>query len=226
MSRLRKLTVAALACLAWTSVAAGAFAQTCAPPPGFVDTPHPVVAPTEQLVAHVEEITIDRSLSIVLSVVDKPLKDTFHKTGSLPIVSGDYMLTKGDFGALGSRRLTCLGDGSTLEEEVLQSERDNRAHRFRYVVWNYTTEKARPIEYGVGDFHYSDMGDGRTHITWTYSFKLKKDKFPGNLGAFGRFLFRVYFLDREYAALMRGVLNGYKTDAEERANSGVLVPRN
>lgn len=121
MSRLRKLTVAALACLAWTSVAAGAFAQTCAPPPGFVDTPHPVVAPAEQLVAHVEEITIDRSLSIVLSAVDKPLKDTFHKTGSLPIVSGDYMLTKGDFGALGSRRLTCLGDGSTLEEEVLQA---------------------------------------------------------------------------------------------------------
>ena len=138
----------------------------------------------------------------------------------------EEVVGKGDFGALGSRRLTCLGDGCTLEEEVLQSERDNRAHRFRYVVWNYTTEKARPIEYGVGDFHYSDMGDGRTHITWTYSFKLKKDKLPGNLGAFGRFLFRVYFLDREYAALMRGVLNGYKTDAEERVNSGVLVPRN
>jgi hypothetical protein len=226
MSRLGKVTVAALACIAWTSVAACVFAQACAPPPGFVDTPHPVVAPPEQLVARVEEITIDRPLSIVLSAVDKPLKDTFHKTGSLPIVSGDYMLTKGDFGGPGSRRLTCLGDGSTLEEEVLQSERDNRTHLFRYVVWNYTTAKARPIEYGVGDFQYSDMGDGRTHITWTYSFKLKEDKFPGNLGAFGRFLFRVYFLDREYAALMRGVLNGYKTDAEQRANSGKLDPRN
>jgi len=67
MSRLRKLTVAALASVAWASVAACAFAQPCAPPPGFVDTPHPVVAPAEQLVARVEEITIDRPLSIVLT---------------------------------------------------------------------------------------------------------------------------------------------------------------
>ena len=225
MSPLRKKILTALAYFAWTGVAVTASAQTCAPPPGFVDTPHPAIAPAEQLVAHIEEITIDRPLSVVLSAVDKPLKDTFHKTGSLPIVSGDYMLTKGEFGVPGSRRLTCLGDGSTLEEEVLQSERDNGASRFRYVVWNYTTEKARPIEYGVGDFHYSDMGGGRTHITWTYSFMLKENKFPGNLGALGRFLFRMYFLDREYAALMRGVLNGYKTDAEQQANGGVPDPR-
>jgi hypothetical protein len=195
---------------------AGLSAQTCAPALGFIDTPHPVIGGAEELVAHTEEITIGRALSVVLSAVDKPLKDTFQKTGSLPIVSGDYMLTKGEFGAPGSRRLTCLTDGSTLEEEVLQSERDQNSSRFRYIVWNYTTEKARPIEYGVGDFHYSDMGDGRTHIIWTYSFKLKEHNFPGNLGAFGRFLFRKYFLEREYADLMRGVLNGYKTDAELR----------
>ncbi|HET8921407.1 MAG TPA: hypothetical protein VFN26_00275 [Candidatus Acidoferrum sp.] len=100
--------------------------------------------------------------------------------------------------------------------EVLESERDEKASRFRYVVWNYTTPKARPIAYGMGDFHYSDIGCGRTHITWTCSFKLKEDKFPGSFGALGRLLFRLYFLDREYADLMRGVLNGYKTDAEQR----------
>jgi len=207
--------------LAWTSVAVSASAQTCVPPRGFVDTPHPVIAPADQLVAHTEEITIGRPLSVVLSAVDKPLKDTFKKTGSLPVVSGDYMLTPGEYGAPGSRHIVCLTDGSTLEEETLQSERDNSASRFRYIVWNYTSEKARPIEYGVGNFHYSDLGGGRTHITWTYSFRLKENKFPGSLGALGRFLFRIYFLDREYAALMRGVLNGYKTDAEQRANSGV-----
>src|SRR5207253_2060032 len=70
-------------------------AQSCAPQPGFVDTPHPVVGSPEEFVSHTEEITIDRPLSVVLSAVDKPLKDTFQKTGSLPIVSGDYMLTKG-----------------------------------------------------------------------------------------------------------------------------------
>jgi len=44
------------------------------------------------------------------------------------------------------------------------------------------------------------------------SLKLKDHAFPGNLGALGRFLFRKYFLECEY----RGVLNGYKTDAEQR----------
>jgi hypothetical protein len=192
------------------------FAQTCAPPPGFVDSPHPVIGSPEEFVSHTEEITISRPLSVVLSAVDKPIKDTFKKTGSLPVVSGDYMLTKGKFGALGSRRLTCLSDGTTVEEEVLLSEGDQKSSRFRYIVWNYTTEKARPIAYGLGDFHYSDMGGGRTHITWTYSFKLKEHNFPGNCGAVGRFLFRKYFLEREYADLMRGVLNGYKSDAEQR----------
>ncbi len=54
----------------------------------------------------------------------------------------------------------------------------------------------------------------RTRVTWTYSFKLKGDIFPGNFGGFGGFLFRVGFLDRDYAAMMRSVLNGYKTTAE------------
>lgn len=45
---------------------------------------------------------------------------------------------------------------------------------------------------------------------------------PGSrlFGAFGRWLFRVRFLDSEYAAMMKDVLQGYKEDAEERkANS-------
>jgi hypothetical protein len=193
-----------------------AAAQTCAPAPGFVGTPHPVIGRAEEFVSHTEEITIDRPLSVVLSAVDKPIKDTFKKTSSLPTVAGDYMLTKGEFEAAGSRRLTCLTDGTTLEEEVLQSGRDQKSSRFRYVVWNYTTERARPIEYGVGDFLYTDAGGGRTHISWTYSFKLKEHNFPGYFGGFGRFLFRKYFLEREYADLMRGVLNGYKADAEQR----------
>jgi hypothetical protein len=58
------------------------------------------------------------------------------------------------------------------------------------------------------------MDDAHTRVTWTYSFQLKDDVFPGELGALGRWLFRVGFLDREYAAMMRGVLDGYKTAAE------------
>ncbi|HEX3470134.1 MAG TPA: hypothetical protein VHT28_03025, partial [Silvibacterium sp.] len=191
-------------------------AQTCTPPREFVDTPHPAIAPSEQLVSHTEEITIDRPLTVVLAGLDKPIKDTIRKANSLPGVSGDYMLTKGSFGPVGSRRLDCLSDGSTLEEEVLQNDRSSSGSRFRYVVWNYTSEVARPIAYGVGDFHYSDIGGSRTHVTWTYSFMLNHQRFPGELGSLGRFLFRVGFLDRQYAAMMRATLEGTKADAERQ----------
>jgi hypothetical protein len=190
-------------------------AQSCVPPPGFVDTPAPAIAAPEQLAVHTEEVTIDRSLSVVLRALDRPLKDTIEKTKALPGVSGDYMLTTGSFGAPGSRRLTCLTDGSTLEEQVLQRERNSNSFRFRYVVWHYTSSQARPIDYGVGDFLYTDVGSGRTHITWTYSFKLNEARFPGYLGGFGRYLFRVGFLDHQYAAMMRGTLDGTKRNAEQ-----------
>jgi hypothetical protein len=217
MFALQNLGLATLVILASVSISTPA--QTCAPPPGFTDTPHPAIATAEQLVSHTEEITIDRPLPVVLAALNKPIKDTIHKANSLPGVSGDYMLTKGTFGDPGSRRLDCLSDGSTLEEEVLDNNRDNNSSRFHYVVWNYTSEAARPIQYGVGDFHYSDIGGGRTHVVWTYSFMLNHQRFPGELGSLGQFLFRIVFLDRQYAEMMRGTLEGTKSDAERQPAS-------
>jgi hypothetical protein len=198
------------------SVAAGAYAQTCAPPPGFVDTARPTVGPAEQLASHTEEITVDRPLAVVMSAGSKTsLKDTIRKAESLPGVAGDYPLNAIPFGTPGARRLVCLSDGSTLEEQVLEREENKSFYRFRYIVWNYTTEKARPVEYGIGEFRDSEIGDGHTHIVWTYSFKLKDNEFPGYLGALGRYLFRVRFLDRQYAVMMRGTLEAGKATAEK-----------
>jgi hypothetical protein len=45
---------------------------------------------------------------------------------------------------------------------------------------------------------------------------LKQDRFPGELGALGRYLFRIGFLDRQYAEMMRGTLTGIKTAAESQ----------
>jgi len=131
-------------------------------------------------------------------------------------VVGDYPLNNIPFGTPGSRRLVCLSDGSTLEEQVLEREETNSFYRFRYIVWNYTTKQARPIEYGVGEFRDSQIDGGRTHIVWTYSFKLKDHEFPGYLGALGRYFFHIGFLDRQYAAMMRGTLEAGKTTAEEQ----------
>ena len=200
--------------LCLTGVAGAAAA--CAPPVGFRDSPHPVIAPSEQLVAHTEEVLIDRPISVVSDAMNKPLNQALRGTDSLPGVSGDFMLTKGSFGAPGSRHIVCLTDGTSVEEEALQREETSSSGHFRYIVWNYQTPKARPIAYGVGEFRSVQIDNMHTRVTWTYSFRLKDDIFPGNLGGLGRFLFRVGFLDRDYAAMMRGVLNGYKTTAEEQ----------
>ena len=198
------LTVAVtlLAGAAW-----GAVPSACTPPSGFKDTPHPEIAPIDQLVSHTEEVIVNRSLDEVLAEGDRtPLNQAIRKSNSLPGVSGTYELTNVGFGKPGSRRLVCLTDGSTTEEEVLERDRDKTSAQFRYVVWNYTTEKARPILYGVGHFVWTDLGNERTQVRWTYSFQLNQQRFPGYLGSFGDYLFRVGFLDREYAQMMRDTL--------------------
>jgi hypothetical protein len=188
-----------------TAISGGA--QTCTPPPGFIDSPHPPVAATEQLVAHTEEIMVAHPLVQVLETNAKvSLKDAIHKAGSLPGVTGEYPLGNIPFPTPGARRIVCLSDGSTLQEQSLQEEHTSTFSRFRYIVWNYTSPQARPIEYGVGEFRDSQIDAGHTQIVWIYSFKLKDNKFPGYLGAFGRYLFRVGFLDRDYAAMMRATL--------------------
>jgi len=88
----------------------------------------------------------------------------------LPGVAGTYPLGNIPFGTPGSHRLVCLSDGSTLEEQVLDLEPNQELFPVRYVVWNYTSQVARPIEYGVGEFRDSAIDGGRTHIVWTYSF--------------------------------------------------------
>lgn len=187
--------------------ARGAVPSACAPPSGFKDTPHPAIASIDQLVSHTEEVIVNRSLDEVLAEGARtPLNQAIRKSNSLPGVSGTYELTSVGFGKPGSRRLVCLTDGSTTEEEVLEHDRGKSSAQFRYVVWNYTTEKARPILYGVGHFTWTDLGNGRTQVHWTYSFQLNPQRFPGYLGSFGNFLFRVGFLDREYAQMMRETL--------------------
>jgi len=87
-------------------------------------------------------------------------------------------------------------------------------HLGKSLVWNYSTAKGRPIEYAVGEFRTSQVDTSHTRIIWIYSFKLKSSVFPGRLGRFGRWLFRVSFVDRDYGTLMRSVLQGHKEYAE------------
>lgn len=214
------LIIAFYLVVAMPSTIASTGGPRCAPPPGFLDRPHPPIAPVDQLVSHTEEIVINRGFAAVSEAMDKPLNQVIRRSDSLPGVSGDYMLTPGSFGAPGSRHIVCLTDGGSVEEEALERDNAANASRFRYIVWNYSTPKARPVAYGVGEFHVEQVDAAHTRITWTYSFMLKGDVFPGDLGAFGRWLFRVGFLERDYAGMMRSVLEGYKTAAEALQSAG------
>jgi hypothetical protein len=185
----------------------------CPVPADFRDTPPPNIEPG-RLVAHVEEITINRSLDAVIAEGNRTsLEKTMHKTSRLPGVAGTHLL-RGTWPEQGALRVTCLTDGGSTEETVIANSREAATHHFRYEVWNYTTPRARPVVYAVGDFLESDLGDGRTRIRWTYSFRLREDRFPGYLGPLGRALFRSFYLDTTYAELMRGALAVRKENAE------------
>lgn len=186
----------------------------CEPPAGFVDSPHPDIAPLAELMSHTEEIDIARGLSAVTQAGNRPLQQGIRPTRDLPGVTGTYRLTNEGFGSVGSRRLVCLTDGSTVVEEVLHSEQHSDGRRFRYVVWNYTSAKFHAVNYAVGEFVHTQTAPDRTHVTWTYRFALKTDRMPGRLGTFGKFLFRKFFLEREFADWMRTLLESGRSNAE------------
>ena len=201
----------AIACLGTPAMAASEV--QCAIPSGFVDTPPPAI---EQalLVDHVEEITIDRPLEVVLAESHRtPIERTMHGTSTLPGIAGTHVLG-GTWPEPGALRVVCLTDGGSTHEQILANARDGNTHHLRYEVWDYTTPQARPVAYAVGDFLETDLGDGRTLIHWVYSFRLRDNAFPGYLGPFGRWLFRRFWLDTRYAELMRGALTVRKASAE------------
>lgn len=182
-----------------------ASAQTCAPPPGFVDTPHPEIAPAKELVSHTEEVTIERPLAVVRDLASKTPFRINRSGEGLPGVIGLHRLNQGPFQA-GARRLVCLTDG-TASEEVLVWEQTPDRGRHRYVVWNYTSPAFAPVSYAVGEFVHTAVGDTRTRVRWTYSFKLKRDSDAA--------AFRENFMDRQWIPYMRNSLAGKKKRAEE-----------
>jgi len=192
-------------------------------PPDAGGTLAPDVSSTQARVTRTETIEVDRPLPVVLAAAARPLESAIRGSGSLPGVARTMMLTAGEFGAPGSRRLVYLSDSSTLVEQVLAREQTEQRFLFRYVVWNFQGPTAGKVDFGVGEFVYEALPGDRTRIRWTYSFKLNESSFPGVLGPLGRFFFRVGFFDRSFAPMMHGVLKGYK-DAAEGAGAAPAAP--
>ncbi len=212
-----------LACFAFACH--GAAAQACEVPPGYIAPQAPIVAPMEDLLSRAETVDVRLALQpVVNAVAALPMEDQVDPNSPLPRVVGTATLTQGDYGEPGSRRLVCLDDGSTMLQTVLDVESSGDSHVMRYQLWDYTSERSRAIDYSVGQFVYTMIGDDRTQVTWTQGFALKPDEIPGALGGIGRWLFRKNFLEEEYKTLMEGTLAHMKQTIEAgpgaQANAG------
>jgi hypothetical protein len=175
-------------------------AWACEPPVGFVNPPRPTIAPFEELLSVTEEKTIDQPLAAVMQAANRPLR--IDATRDLAGVTGTYRLSQGPYGTVGARRLVCKTDGSFAVEEVLLTESGPSGSRFRYVVWNYTSEKFRDVAYAVGEFVRTQPTPDKTLVSWTYRFALRD-----GLSAEDTSRFRKIFLAREFPEWMRTQLD-------------------
>ena len=171
-----------------------------------------------ELEVNVSDPFISRTISFELkmaadkvpsSIQSTPLENFLPKTEKVPGVVGTKVLIGTHFGPTGSRRLVCLTDHSTAAEEVIENKPGSQ---FKYKVWNYSSEVAKPIEYAVGEFIATPISANKSLVKWTYSFKLKTSVFPGNLMAPGRFLFKKSFVDGDYAVFMASAAEAMKTN--------------
>ena len=195
------------------SMASVAANQTkdCRVPLGYLASPAPVPAPMDALISRSETIEVNIPLADLVAAVDAlPMEDQVDPNSPLPRVVGTATLTDGFYGDVGSRRMVCLNDGAFMLEHVILRETNDDTHRFRYQLWNYTSETAKALDYSVGEFVYTALEVDRTQVTWTHGFKLREDTLPGALGGFGKWLFRRNFLEEEYKALMKGTLTHMK----------------
>ena len=170
--------------------------------------------PAAPMISRTDRIVVDRTPQALCHwMMTSKLEDSLPDTGALPGVIGTTLLTP-TWGVVGARRVVHLSDGGSATEQILEFV---AGERFRYQVWDYTTAAAKPILYAVGEFRYTPLDGGRTELSWTYSFRLRSNRFPGFLGPLGRWLLKTVFVDRPYAVLMRETLKATKTGAEAAA---------
>lgn len=129
-------------------------------------TPRPAIAPDDDLRIARREIVVDVPIDRFVPWLRAAELATILKgTDRIPAVARTELLTPSWSGP-GTRRRVVLTDGSTALEEWVA---DELPERFEYVVWNYTSDAASYVAYGVGRFHLAAEG-ARTRVTWTYGF--------------------------------------------------------
>ena len=167
-------------------------------------TPPPNPEPMEELTATTVTTSFDAPHAFMTTwFKELALEDVFLGTEEIPGVSGTDPLRGDSWDVAGARRRVLLKDGGTALEQILEAELPNRV---RYVVWNYTSDAAKYVRYGVGEFRFKKAG-ARTEVSWTYAFEPRG--WPASW-------FLPGFVNGDYRAMMIQALARMKTLAEQR----------
>lgn len=167
----------------------------------------------DKLSYHEVKIEINKPVKEAYSIFLKvPLEDFIEGTEKLPGVKKTIPLNNLPYGEEDYLRLVCLKDGNVALEKLLKIIPNSY---FPYLVYGYTSDEAKPILYGLGEFTFKENGN-KTILVWRYSFKLKDNKFPGFLGGLGRWLFEFSFLESDYAEFMDKIIVKIKKEIENR----------
>lgn len=167
----------------------------------------------DKLSYHEVSIEINKPIKEVYSIFLKvPLEDFIEGTEKLPGVKKTIPMNNLPYGEENYLRLVCLKDGNTAIEKLLKITPNSY---FPYLVYGYTSDEAKPILYGLGEFTFKEDGN-KTILFWRYSFKLKNSNFPGYLGGLGRWLFEFSFLESDYAEFMDKIIIKIKKEIETR----------
>lgn len=157
------------------------------------------------------EFVIELPYEIVIPLIERaPLEQLIYRRTSIPFVVSTQNLNSVEFIAEGNIRKVNLSDNSSAFEGLYAKQISSDSFRFSYIVWNYTSTAAEPIDIAIGEFDYIRQSQGRTLVRWKYSFSLKPHKFPGSLGKLGHFIFTHTFLRRTYRKFMNGTAENIK----------------
>ncbi|RKH09642.1 hypothetical protein D7V97_16010 [Corallococcus sp. CA053C] len=196
------------------SLACGVFLGACATPVGYASgtsvterdslhraTAAPAVEPEAPFIAHTVEADIAVPPDLLLPwLVNVPLERILLGTEKIAGIERTEVLSP-SWGSPGTRRRVVLRDGNTSLEELLVVE---EGRRFQYVVWNFTNEARRAVQYAVGEFRFTPTATG-THLRWTYRFRGNGWPTQGFLRS---------FVEEDFAGYMQVGMGHIQTESE------------
>lgn len=166
-------------------------------------TPIPEALPIAELTSTTVTVVFDVPQEHMTEwFVELQLDKALPGTEELPGVLRTEPLSSGPWGVPGARRRVVLKDDSTALEQIVEAELPKRV---RYVVWNYTSDAAKYVEYGVGEFRFIPKGH-KTEVQWTYAFSPRGWPASWLLGS---------FVEGDYRDMMTKSLGVMKGLAEE-----------